>query len=93
MALYGFRQAEGLMRWMEWVLLGHFVINVLFALRVIYSRRSTGAALGWLVVLFAFPYVGTVLYLLVGEPRLGHERARRKAELKGFYDVFRYHIP
>lgn len=77
------------MRWMEWVLLGHFVINVLFALRVIYSRRSTGAALGWLVVLFAFPYVGTVLYLLVGEPRLGHERARRKAELKGFYDVFR----
>lgn len=77
------------MSWTEVVLLGHFAVNVLLALRVIYSRRSTEAALGWLVVLFALPYVGTLCYLLIGEPRLGNDRARRKADLKRFYEAFR----
>ncbi|MDO5090765.1 MAG: cardiolipin synthase [Cardiobacteriaceae bacterium] len=73
----------------EWLILGHFSLNVLFAMRVIYSRKSSSAALAWLVVLFALPYVGTLLYLLIGEPRLGNRRARRKQEMTAFYDTFR----
>lgn len=77
------------MTWGEWLLLGHFGINALFAVRVIYSRRSSSAALAWLVVLFVLPYLGTLLYLLIGEPRLGNHRARRKQEMTAFYDTFR----
>lgn len=77
------------MSWTEGFLLGHFVLNMMLALRVIYSRRESSAAMGWLVVLFAFPYLGMVVYVLIGEPRLGNARARRKAELLAFYASFR----
>ena len=58
------------------------------ALRVIYARRSGSAALAWLTLLFAFPFVGVAAYLLIGEPKLGRLRAARRAELHAFHDEF-----
>lgn len=76
----------------EILVLGHFSLNLFFGLRVIYSRRSTGSALGWLVLLFALPYLGTVLYLLIGEPRLGRQRMRRVDEIHRFYGHYTDHL-
>ena len=44
--------------------------------------------LAWLALLFAFPIFGVLLYLLIGEPRLGRGRAVRQAELLAFHDAF-----
>lgn len=74
--------------WTDLLVAGHFLINLFLAIRVIYSRRSTGSALGWLVFIFAVPYIGTVTYLLIGETRLGNKRMKRQSEIHAFYKRF-----
>ena len=76
------------MYWTELLVLFHFCLSVTIALRVIYSRRTSSAALAWLTALFAFPILGVITYLLIGEPKLGRERAKRHAELLAFHDAF-----
>ncbi|UJF24534.1 cardiolipin synthase [Suttonella sp. R2A3] len=72
----------------EGLTLAYFAINVVCALRVIYSPRASSAALGWIVLLFLIPFVGTAAYLLIGEPRLGNKRAKRTQEMQRFYDAY-----
>lgn len=71
-----------------WVLLAHFALTSCVALRVIYARHSSSAALAWLMLLFALPLAGVLLYLLIGEPRLGRRRAKRRAEVLAFLGEF-----
>ncbi len=72
----------------ELLLIGHFVLNIFFAMRVIYSKHSSSVALAWLVILFVVPYLGTMAYILVGEPRLSNKRGKRVTEINAFYDKF-----
>lgn len=44
-------------------------------------RRSPNAALAWLTVIFFLPWVGLVLYLLVGSNRLPRRRVERYRQL------------
>ena len=76
------------MSWSNIFLSTHFLLTLGIALRVIYARRSGSAALAWLTLLFAFPFVGVAAYLLIGEPKLGRLRAARRAELHAFHDEF-----
>jgi cardiolipin synthase len=48
---------------------------------VIVRRRPVPVSLAWITILVAAPVVGAVLYLLVGESRLGSRRVRRFGEL------------
>lgn len=73
------------MNFTGWLVLGHFILSMSSALRVIYSRRPIGSALAWLVVLFVFPYGGLLLYLLIGETHLGRRRARHQQALRRLY--------
>ncbi|OAM29039.1 MULTISPECIES: cardiolipin synthase [Eikenella] len=76
------------MSWSNIFLTAHFLLTLAIALRVIYSRRSSGAALAWLTLLFAFPFVGVGAYLLIGESKLGRARVARQVELQAFHDEF-----
>lgn len=59
----------------------HLAIQVALAFRVIMQRRPTGESLAWIMVIFVFPIIGPMLYLTLGELRLGRRRARRFIEL------------
>src|SRR5262249_58067880 len=61
------------------VFLADLVIRVGLSVRVIVRRLPVGVSLAWLAIILIFPFVGAVLYLLVGEYRLGRRRARRAA--------------
>lgn len=52
-------------------------------LRVIMRRPPTGVAMAWLLAILALPYVGALAYLLIGERRIGRERARNLQALRG----------
>jgi len=54
-----------------------WLIRLGLVVRVIIGRRSVGASLAWIVVLLFAPVVGIVLYVLIGERRLGRRRLRR----------------
>jgi len=60
----------------------HWVIVVVIAVRVIMKRPATGVALAWLLLVAAIPFAGAVIYLFIGERRIGHERAKRIATLR-----------
>ena len=54
-------------------------------LRVIMRRPPTGVALAWMVLVVVLPLVGVVLYVLIGERRVGQRRARRIAAIRSDY--------
>ena len=56
-------------------------LQFVLAFRVIMRRRSVGESLSWILVIFVFPVVGPLAYLLMGELRLGGRRVRRFIEL------------
>jgi len=63
------------------VVLAHFVLQVLLALRVVMRRRPVGETLAWALIIFVFPVAGPAAYLLLGELRLGLRHAQRFEEL------------
>ncbi|MCA9234202.1 MAG: cardiolipin synthase [Planctomycetales bacterium] len=60
----------------------HLAIQLTLAVKLILQRRSTGESLAWLMVIFAFPAGGPLLFFVVGESRLGRRRAQRFIQLQ-----------
>lgn len=63
-------------------IVAHAVIVVAITVRVIMKRPATGVALAWLLLVAAVPFAGAVVYLLIGERRIGLRRAKRIARLR-----------
>lgn len=61
------------------IFLADLFIRMGLALRVIMRKRAASVTLAWLVVILFLPLVGAVIYLLLGENRLGEKRAERVA--------------
>jgi cardiolipin synthase len=61
------------------VFLADWIIRIGLSVRVILRRLPVGVSLAWLMVILILPFVGAVLYLTLGEYRLGRRRARRAA--------------
>ena len=63
----------------------HALIVIAIAVRVIMRRPDTGVALAWLLIVVMLPFAGAVVYLLIGERRISHRRARGIATLRTDY--------
>ncbi|HMO85531.1 MAG TPA: cardiolipin synthase [Lacipirellulaceae bacterium] len=75
---------DPLTSWTFWTWVGvaiHFVIQGAIAFRVVIQQRAPGETLAWIMVVFVFPIVGPLLYLMMGEYWLGRRRERRFVEL------------
>src|SRR5438874_322717 len=73
----------------HWVPLLTFVADLLirvgFSVRIIKRRLPVGTSLAWLTVVLIFPFAGAVIYLLIGESRLGRNRRSRAKTLRDEY--------
>lgn len=67
------------------VLAADYLTRAGLSVRVIMRRRPVGVSLAWLTLILSFPFVGAGVYLLVGELRLGHRRARFASQVHGPY--------
>lgn len=54
-----------------------WLIRIALALRVVMRRRPVGVSLSWLGVILLLPFVGAVIYLILGENRIGRLRQSR----------------
>ncbi len=54
--------------------LSHWAIVIALGLRVILNRPATGVALAWLLLIAAIPGAGALVYLMIGERRIGRHR-------------------
>ncbi|WP_416192302.1 cardiolipin synthase [Neisseria sp. CCUG12390] len=74
--------------WTEIFVFIHTAAALACMLRVLYKQKNIGSTFAWLIILFLFPLFGTVIYILIGEPRLGTARAKRSGEMNRFYGEF-----
>lgn len=63
------------------VLIADWLIRIGLSIRVIMRRTGVGESLSWLIVILIVPFAGAVIYLIVGENRLGSRRAQRTRQL------------
>ena len=55
----------------------HVAVLVAVALRLFSRRNTNGSAMAWLMLVILVPLVGVLMYLLIGERRLGRTWMRR----------------
>lgn len=58
-----------------------WVCRVLMVPVILRRQFAPGAAVAWLGIIFLHPYIGLILYLTLGETRLGPHRVERHREL------------
>src|ERR1700760_2431712 len=67
--------------WFAWVFfLSKWAIRLVM-LTVVPFRRSPAAAQGWLLLIFFEPWIGLLLYVLVGRPTMSRWRVQQMAKL------------
>lgn len=71
------------------VLVADWMIRIGLSVRVVMRRTGIGVSLSWLMVILTLPFVGAVIYLIIGENRLGSRRARRAVKLHNAYAGWR----
>ena len=64
------------------VFLADWIIRIGLSVRVVMRRLPVGVSLAWLAIILIFPFGGAVLYLLLGEYRLGRRRMRHAAAFR-----------
>ena len=62
-----------------------WLIRIGLSIRVIMRRRPVGVSLAWIAVVLMLPLLGTVVYLMFGELRLGRARAARAQAIHAPY--------
>lgn len=62
---------------MLWLVLGWALYFVVLAVWIVLQRREPVATLSWLLALAALPYLGFLLYYLLGPERIRRQRLRR----------------
>jgi cardiolipin synthase len=70
---------EILFSWTRLIIIAHTMVIIGVTLRVIMMRLPVGTALAWIILIFFLPFAGALIYLVVGEKRLGRKRTQRAA--------------
>ena len=62
-----------------------WIVTITITLRLIIKKQSVPTMLSWLIVIYVFPVVGIIAYLIFGEINLGKHRAVMFEQLKPKY--------
>lgn len=66
-------------------LIAHILVTTLLALRVLYRKLEVNTTLAWIIVLYALPIGGVIIYFLFGDHRLGRKRMRNGERIREIY--------
>ena len=79
-------------RWALFLLVLELLLQAFFMVLVILRKGARpSAAMAWLLVIITFPIVGIIMYLLIGESKLGSRRARVHSLILDRFDKAQYH--
>ena len=71
----------------ELILFADFLLRLgLVTMVLAQRRRSPESRIGWILLLLGIPLLGTIIFLLVGETRLGRIRIRRHRQIREALD-------
>ena len=68
--------------WPVLLFIGELILKVVMIVVVLLQRKKTSSTkLAWIMLIILLPFVGTMLYLLVGTTRLGSHRRKRHKDI------------
>ncbi|MBC9131180.1 cardiolipin synthase [Frischella sp. Ac48] len=70
------------------VLISYWLLIVGVTLRILVKRRPTTFVVAWLLIIYIIPFVGIVLYFLLGEAHIGQQRAKRAQKMRPIINQF-----
>ena len=70
------------------ILAGELTLRVGLSVRIIMRRRPVGVTHAWLAIVLLFPFVGSLVYLMFGELRLGSRPAKWAASIHEPYEAW-----
>ena len=79
--------------WTSLIIAAHTIVIIGVTVRVVMIRLPVGTTLAWMVLIFFLPFAGAVIYLVLGEKRLGRKRTQRAASLWGRYSQWLRELP
>lgn len=66
-------------------LITHIVITLSITVKVIFRRLPVGTSLAWIIIIASFPFFGAIIYMLIGDHRLGRKRLRLGHMVRKYY--------
>jgi cardiolipin synthase len=84
---------ETLFSWTSLIIVAHTLIIIGVTVRVIMMRLPVGTALAWIILIFFLPFAGALIYLVLGEKRLGRKRTQRANSLWQRYNRWFLQLP
>jgi len=66
-------------------LISHIVVSVIITVKVIFRRLPVGTSLAWVLIVASFPFFGAIIYMLIGDHRLGRKRMRLGHMVRKYY--------
>ncbi|WP_370626226.1 cardiolipin synthase [Polynucleobacter sp. 86C-FISCH] len=70
---------------LAWLALAHIVIVIFFGLRLLSTPKSPGVVLAWMLVIAALPFIGALLYILIGERSVGRDLSKKIVHINDGY--------
>ncbi len=70
--------------WAVWVILVVDIIIRVTAIIVIPRNRRPTAAMAWLLAIYFIPFIGVLLFLLIGNPRLPRKRRKKQEQISDY---------
>ncbi|GAA5033777.1 cardiolipin synthase [Microbacterium fluvii] len=71
----------------SWWVIGVFIVDLIIrivAIIVVPRNRRPTAAMAWLLAIYFIPFVGVLLFLLIGNPRLPRTRRKKQQQLNDY---------
>ncbi|OOF69570.1 cardiolipin synthase [Rodentibacter caecimuris] len=62
-----------------------WILTIFTTLRLLVKKQSVSATLSWLMIIYIFPLIGILAYLIFGEIKLGSRRAKSFRDLQPKY--------
>jgi cardiolipin synthase len=69
--------------WVPVILVVDIIIRVLAIIIIPRNRRPT-AAMAWLLAIYFIPFIGVLLFLLIGNPRLPRKRRKKQQQINDY---------
>ncbi|MFJ4037250.1 cardiolipin synthase [Microbacterium sp. NPDC090007] len=71
----------------SWLVITLFVVDLVVriaAIIIVPRNRRPTAAMAWLLAIYFIPFVGVLLFLLIGNPRLPRKRRRKQTDINRY---------
>lgn len=72
----------------SFLFIADFAIRIGFSTRAVLKKRPYGVTIAWLIVILLLPFVGAIIYLLLGENRISEKRAERAQKTLKHYQAW-----